>query len=89
MKISMNERDFINLLTSIDAPATPPEGLKESVLKNAMQKKNSPEAVLTGFERLIFEKPFRAAGLVSAAVSGALWAILGSGFPALVSGWIG
>ena len=89
MKISMNERDFINLLTSIDAPATPPEGLKESVLKSAIREGTSSEPVLSGFERLIFEKPFRAAGLASAAVSGALWAILGSGFPALVSGWIG
>ncbi len=85
----MNERDFTKLLTSIDAPDTPPEGLKESVLKRVMQKKNSAEAVLSGFERLIFEKPVRVAGLVSAAISGVFWAILGSGFPALVNGWIG
>ena len=85
----MNERDFTNLLTSIDAPATPPEGLKDSILKSAMQKKNSTTLVLSGFERLIFEKPVWAAGMVSAAFSGALWVILGSGFPALVSGWIG
>lgn len=89
MKISMNERDFTNLITSIDAPATPPEGMKESILKKATSHRVPQGPVLSGFERLVFEKPLGAAGLVSAAVSGVLWVILGNGFPALVSGWIG
>lgn len=85
----MNERELKNLMTSIDVPAQPPEGLKESVLQKTMSEKVRREPVLSVFERLVFEKPLRAAGLVSAAVSGLLWAITGSGFPALISGLIG
>jgi len=86
---SMNERDFENIISSIDVPAKPPEGLKEAILINATSHPVLPELDLSRLERLIFEKPLRAAGLVSAAVSGVLWAVLGSAFPALVSGWIG
>ena len=85
----MNEREFADLLISIDAPVESPEGLKEKILITATEKSTNHEPVLSGFERVIFEKPLRLAGLVSAAASGVLWVILGSGFPALVSSMIG
>lgn len=85
----MKEHEFANLLSSLDAPVEPPEGLKESILEKVIIQGGIQEPVLSMFERMIFEKPLRTAGLVSAAVSGFLWIVLGSGFPLLINHWIG
>jgi len=85
----MNDREFEKLLKTIDADAVPPEGLKEKLLFEAMASEHRAQAVLTPFERFIFENPMRAACFISIPISGSLWAVMGSNFAKLLAGVLG
>lgn len=74
---NMNDKEFENLMKSIDTEVMPPEGLKEKILGNTMLQ-YFEEPVLNSVERFIFEKPLRAACILSITISVALWAVLGN-----------
>lgn len=86
---NMNNNEFEKLIKTLASEALPPKGLKERILSTVMVLGQKAEPVLTPFERFVFEKPFRAACAISAFVSGTLWAVLGSEFASLISGFIG
>lgn len=76
MKI-MDDKEFEKLMKSIDTEVMPPDGLKEKILGNTMLE-HSEEPVLNSIERFIYEKPLRAACILSVTISVALWAVLGN-----------
>lgn len=85
----MNDREFRKLIKITDTEVIPPEGLKEKLLYKVMASEHQAEPLLTPFEKLLFEKPLKAACFISVPISGVLWAVLGSGFAKLLAGVIG
>lgn len=82
----MKEKELENIIKSIDTEVTPPSGLKEKILVQVLNKE-SP--ALSGFERFIFERPLRAACVLSIFISGVLWAVMGNGYAGILSGLMG
>ena len=84
----MKEKEMEKLIKTIEAGTVPPDGLKQNILKNIMDKANGV-ALLSPFEKFIFEKPLRAALAAGFSVSGFLWAVFGKGFADFFGGIIG
>lgn len=86
----MSEKEFERMIKSIEKDVVPPQGLKEEILvKVLMQENSNSNPVMTKIERLIFEKPLRAACVFSTLVSGILWAIMGNGYTGILPNIIG
>lgn len=81
----MNDNELKKLLGKIDTEVTPPSGLKEKILGKILEI-DSP--VLTGFERIMFEKPLRAACALSIFISGVIWAVTGKGYAGILTGFM-
>jgi hypothetical protein len=75
-------REFGEALRSLEN-TPPPDGLKAQILNKLMDNPDMPE--LNPVQRLLFRNPLGAAGVLSVAISGLLWAILGNNYPALVN----
>lgn len=81
----MNDNEFKKLIGKINTQVTPPSGMKDKILNNIFEMEGP---ALTGVERLIFERPLRAACALSVFVSSVLWAVMGSGFTGILSGLV-
>jgi hypothetical protein len=98
----MDDKEMKVLLGSLEDRSIPPAGLKESMLRDILvssgvsaDETGSDDyeyklGVELGFlQRLFFEKPLRAAGILSASLSAILWAIFRDGYVNLLAGFIG
>jgi hypothetical protein len=87
--MEMKDKELRKIIKTIDTGTAAPEGLKEDLLKKVLSMEIRTGTALTLFERFIFEKPLRAACIISIPISGTLWAVTGSGFVKLLSGILG
>jgi len=85
----MNDTEFQKLLRQTDRPAESAQGLKEAQLIKIFAKSGDAGRGFSGLERFLFTRPLQAAGIVSVVITGAVWSVFGSAFPALISGLIG
>ncbi|MBN2879482.1 MAG: hypothetical protein JXN65_07615 [Clostridia bacterium] len=84
----MNDREMEKLIKAIDTDTSPPEGLKKELINKVMSLENRAAPILTPIEKFLFEKPLRAACFISLPVTGAIWAIMGNSFAAMLSSLI-
>jgi hypothetical protein len=84
-----NDKAFKKLIKSVDTQTVPPQGLREKLLERVMSLEFEAKPVLTPFERFLFAKPLRTACIFAIPVSGTLWAVMGSSFAELLSGFLG
>ncbi|WKY43212.1 hypothetical protein Q5O14_11125 [Eubacteriaceae bacterium ES2] len=82
--VNMNSREIERLIKTTDVEVIPPKGLKEKLLYKVIPLEHKTELVLTSVESFFFEKPLKAACLISIPISGALWVVLGSSFAQLL-----
>ncbi|MCX7772709.1 MAG: hypothetical protein N2376_06310 [Clostridia bacterium] len=60
----MKETRFHELFKTLESDVQPPEGLKESLLRNILLKSRAEPLCHCAFERFVFDRPLRAACLV-------------------------
>lgn len=81
----MKDKDLELLIKSIENDIEAPAGLKKDILEKILFQTNTIDPpVLTRLEQFIFEKPLRAACMISPIISGALWIILGNGYTGML-----
>ncbi len=86
----MSEKEFERIIKSIERDVVPPQGLKEEMLlKVLMQENSTGNPDMTKIDRLIFEKPLRAACVLSILISGILWAVMGNGYTNILNNVLG
>jgi hypothetical protein len=86
----MSEKDFQRIIKSIDSETAPPQGLKERMLEQILiLEENDSSPSISKIERLIFERPLRAAFAISAVISVILWIAVGNGYTSSLSYLIG
>ena len=86
----MGEKELERMIKSIERDVVPPQCLKEEILVKVLKQDDSDSnPAMTKIERLIFEKPLRAACVFSTLVSGILWAIMGNGYMSILPNIIG
>lgn len=85
----MNDTELKKMFQQTDVPVESAPGRKEALLTQILSQSNGMEHGLSAFERFLFTRPLQAAGIAAFAMTGALWGVLGSGFPTLISALIG
>ncbi len=81
----MKDKDLERLIKSIEDNIEVPSGLKKDILEKILFKTNVNDSpVLTRLEKFIFEKPLRAACMISPMISGVLWIALGNGYTGML-----
>lgn len=86
----MNEKDLERLLKSMDTEMAPPKGLKEDIYARVCTQEDCYKTLnISRFERLIFEKPLLASGVLAMALSAVFWAAAGSGYTDILYNIIG
>lgn len=85
----MNDTELKQLFQQSDVPVESATGQKEAMLAQILSRSNGMEYGFSAIERFLFARPLQAAGIAAFAMTGALWGVLGSRFPALISALIG
>lgn len=85
----MNDTELKQLFQQADVPVESAAGQKEAMLTQILSGSNGMERGLSVLERFLFKRPLQAAGIAALAMTGTLWGVLGSRFPALISALIG
>ncbi len=85
----MNDTELQQLFQQSDVPVESAPGQKEAMLTQILSRSNGMERGFSVLERFLFTRPIQAAGIAAVTITGALWGVLGSRFPALISALIG
>ncbi len=85
----MNDTELQKLFQQSDVPVESAAGQKEAMLAQILSGSNDIDRGFSVLERFLFTRPIQAAGIAAFTMTGALWGVLGSRFPALISALIG
>jgi hypothetical protein len=86
----MDDKTLGKMIKTIEKDIKPPVHLREKILGEITKERWENNLLyMNPFERFIFQKPLKAACVLSAAISGFLWAVMGSGYSDILFSVVG